>query len=85
MRALGVELAAKGIRVNGVAPGNVENKINRDVLKQTEHRDFVISRTPMGRLGESHEIVAAIIWLLSDAASFVVAETVTADGGFISM
>jgi glucose 1-dehydrogenase len=82
VKALGSELGPQGIRVNGVAPGTVETAINSASLAVPEHRQWVIDRTPDGRLGSVPEIVAAVVWLLSDASSFVNATTIVVDGAY---
>jgi NAD(P)-dependent dehydrogenase (short-subunit alcohol dehydrogenase family) len=89
-RWLAVDLARRyggGMRVNAVAPGFFISEQNRAVLVQpdgspTARADTIINRTPMGRFGEAEELVGAVQWLCSDAASFVTGIVVPVDGGF---
>lgn len=89
-RWLAVELARKHgdrLRVNAIAPGFFVAEQNRGVLlnpdgSYTERARAVIAHTPMGRLGRPEEIVGAVQWLCSDAASFVTGAVVPVDGGF---
>ena len=75
------------IRVNAVAPGFFISTQNRAVLvgpdgSYTERARAVIAKTPMGRFGDPAELNGAIIWLCSDAASFVTGTVIPVDGGF---
>ncbi len=87
---LAVELARKhggAIRVNAIAPGFFVAKQNRDVLidangEYTPRARTIVDRTPMGRFGEPEELVGAVRWLCSDAASFVTGAVIPIDGGF---
>lgn len=87
---MAMELAMKfegRIRVNAVAPGFFIGKQNRALLLNTDgtlttRGQQVINKTPMGRFGEAHELVGAILYLVSDAASFVTGVVLPVDGGF---
>lgn len=89
-RWLAADLAkrhADGIRVNAVAPGFFVTTQNRAVMlhddgSYTERAKAVIRKTPMGRLGRPEELVGAVQWLCSDAASFVTGAVIPVDGGF---
>lgn len=91
-RWLAVEMARKhspSIRVNAIAPGFFMGEQNRHVLVQpdgtpTERARVIIGRTPMGRFGNTEELAGAVIWLSSDAASFVTGAVIPIDGGFSS-
>jgi NAD(P)-dependent dehydrogenase (short-subunit alcohol dehydrogenase family) len=80
-RGLAIELAGRRIRVNAVAPGAVETDLNRAALRDTGARNGVIEKIPLGRLGEPADIAGAVVYLASDAASFVTGTTLTIDGG----
>lgn len=76
-----------GIRVNAIAPGFFITTQNRAVLvdargEYTERSRRVIAATPMGRFGKAEELVGAVQWLSSDAASFVTGAVIPVDGGF---
>lgn len=78
-RGCAVELAEHGIRVNAVAPGFVT--VDSAVNPVTPTYADAVSRNPLGRKGEPHEIAAAVVWLASDAAGFVTGEILRVDGG----
>lgn len=80
-RALAVELGPAGIRVNAVAPGAIETDLNRDILADPAHRDRVLRRIPLGRLGRPDDIAAAVVYLAGDGAAFVTGTVLTIDGG----
>lgn len=74
-----LEVSTKGIRVNAVAPGMVNAGLTNSVPK--EFLEAVVAEQPIGRLGEAHEIAAAVLWLCSGQSSFVLGHTLTVDGG----
>ena len=81
-RAMAVELAEKGIRVNCIAPGFIKTKMSETALNNDpERKNRVMSRTPMGRLGLPSEVASAVHFLVSDDASFITGETLKVDGG----
>jgi NAD(P)-dependent dehydrogenase (short-subunit alcohol dehydrogenase family) len=79
-RVMAAELAGHGVRVNAVGPGSVETAMAR--ANSPEQRQAMISRTPMGRLGQPREVSSAVLYLLSDAASYVTGQTLYVDGGW---
>lgn len=84
-RAAALEYSAAGIRVNAVCPGVVETKLFRDAAAEDpELRPTVEASHPIGRLGEPEEIAAAVVWLVSDASSFVTGQPIGVDGGYTS-
>jgi NAD(P)-dependent dehydrogenase (short-subunit alcohol dehydrogenase family) len=83
---MALSLADRGVRVNAVAPGTIATELARQaVLTSDEARERILSRTPMGRLGEPSEIADVCCWLLSDASSYVTGEIVVADGGRMTL
>ncbi len=89
-RWMAVDLARRhgdGLRVNAIAPGFFITKQNRNVLlaedgSYTPRSKAIIAKTPMGRFGSPEEVVGAVVWLCSDAASFVTGTVIPVDGGF---
>lgn len=77
---LGKELAPKGIRINAVSPGTVFTDIHA-AAGEPNRPARVVSRIPSGRVGEPREIAAAVLWLLSDEASYVNATVLRVSGG----
>jgi NAD(P)-dependent dehydrogenase (short-subunit alcohol dehydrogenase family) len=81
-RTAALEYVQHGIRVNAVNPGTIDTQIARDVVKGDEraHAEMV-KKIPMGRIGQPEEIAAAVLWLCSPGASYVVGQALTVDGG----
>jgi NAD(P)-dependent dehydrogenase (short-subunit alcohol dehydrogenase family) len=81
-RALAVDHAGDGIRVNAVCPGTVDTPwVRRLVDESGESLDDLRARQPLGRLGTADEIAGAILYLASDAAGFVTGTLFVVDGG----
>jgi len=87
---MAVEMARKygdGVRVNAIAPGFFITTQNRGVLvaadgSYSERAQRIVAHTPMGRFGRPEELIGAVQWLASDAASFVTGVVIPIDGGF---
>ncbi len=75
------EVAAEGIRVNSIRPGMVLTEMTEGRLKDPAFRGRIEASIPMGRVGEAHEIAEAVLWLLSDEASFITGAMLDASGG----
>jgi NAD(P)-dependent dehydrogenase (short-subunit alcohol dehydrogenase family) len=81
-RALAVDHVADGIRVNAVCPGTVDSPwVRRLVDDAGESLDDLRARQPMGRLGTPEEVAEAVVYLASDASSFVTGSALVVDGG----
>jgi NAD(P)-dependent dehydrogenase (short-subunit alcohol dehydrogenase family) len=81
-RAMAVELSPMGIRVNCVAPGFIRTPMSSKALdKDPQRRNKVISRTPMGVLGQPIDVANAVFFLASKQASFITGEVIKVDGG----
>jgi NAD(P)-dependent dehydrogenase (short-subunit alcohol dehydrogenase family) len=76
-----LEQAANGIRVNAVAPGPVATGLLSRMVEGQVPLDVIANSVPMKRISEPEEIAEAILWLASDAASYVTGETLVVDGG----
>ena len=77
--------AQRGIRVNAICPSFTETPMFQGVLeRQPDVGQRVIAGTPMGRLGTVEEIAAAVLWLCSDATSFVTGIALPVDGGWVA-
>jgi NAD(P)-dependent dehydrogenase (short-subunit alcohol dehydrogenase family) len=83
-RALAVEWAPHQVRVNAVAPTWVRTEFIRPLLGQPDLVQRIEGMTPLGRLAEADDIVAAILYLASPAASMVTGHTLPVDGGFLA-
>jgi NAD(P)-dependent dehydrogenase (short-subunit alcohol dehydrogenase family) len=77
-----LDYASSNIRINAVCPGIVDtDMMQRFTGGTTEGRDRVIAQEPIGRMGTADEIAAAVLWLCSNAASFVIGHALVVDGG----
>jgi len=83
-KALAVEWAPRGVRVNAIAPGVFLTDLNRDFLEGTPRGKELVMRTPMRRFGDVEEIAGTAVFLASEAASFVTGEVIVVDGGFLA-
>ena len=81
-KSAALEYAKSGIRINAIAPGVTETEMVERVDKQLIER--LKSITPIGRIADPEEIANAVVWLLSDKASFVLGHTLLVDGGVVS-
>ena len=81
-KSAALEYAKSGIRINAIAPGVTETEMVERVDKELIER--LKSITPIGRIGDPQEIANAVVWLLSDKASFVLGHTLLVDGGVVS-
>lgn len=81
-KSAALDYAAQNVRINAVAPGYIETSMmDRFTGGTKEGWDKIVSEEPIGRVGKPEEIADAVIWLCSDASSFVVGHTLVADGG----
>jgi NAD(P)-dependent dehydrogenase (short-subunit alcohol dehydrogenase family) len=81
-RALAVEFSPHGVRVNAIAPGWFDTALNRQAFEKDPDRlKKILSRTPMGRVGESLDVGYAAVYLCSPAAKFITGVVLPVDGG----
>jgi NAD(P)-dependent dehydrogenase (short-subunit alcohol dehydrogenase family) len=85
-KVMALALAPHGIRVNGIGPGTIATEMARAaVLGSEEGRRRILSRTPLGRLGEPEEVAAIAAFLASDDASYLTGQTIYPDGGRLGL
>ena len=85
-RAQATEWAGRGIRVNAIAPVWFETEMNRDSMFATESgQQYVVDGTPMGRAGKEGELDGALLFLASDASSYVTGHILFVDGGWTAI
>ena len=82
---LGREWATQGVRVNALRPGFFPTEWSMKNFIDKDREAKILGHTPMGRYGKPEELVGAVLWLVSDAASFVTGSIVAVDGGFTAM
>jgi NAD(P)-dependent dehydrogenase (short-subunit alcohol dehydrogenase family) len=81
-KSAALDYARHGVRINAVCPGIIAtDMMDRFTGGTAEGRDRVVAQEPIGRMGTSEEIAAAVVWLCSDAAAFVVGHAMVIDGG----
>jgi NAD(P)-dependent dehydrogenase (short-subunit alcohol dehydrogenase family) len=84
-RSAAIEYAKAGIRVNAVCPGLIDTPmVDRLSVEVPTLRDALLAMKPMGRLGRPEEVAEAVVWLCSDAASFVTGHALAVDGGYVA-
>jgi NAD(P)-dependent dehydrogenase (short-subunit alcohol dehydrogenase family) len=82
VKALAVEWAPVGIRVNAVAPTFVDTPLTRPMFEDDAFRADVLRRMPMGRIGTPSDVVGAVVYLASDQAALVTGHVLAVDGGW---
>jgi NAD(P)-dependent dehydrogenase (short-subunit alcohol dehydrogenase family) len=82
-KAAALEYARQHIRVNTVAPGTILTEVNQGWYANEQIRQRMTSPIPMGRVGDPLEVAETILWLCSDAASYVTGATLPVDGGYV--
>lgn len=84
-KSAALEYAARGIRINAVCPGLIWTPMADQMAAsgQSEALNAMLKSVPMGRYGRAEEIADAVLWLCSDAASYVTGQSISVDGGFI--
>ncbi len=78
-RSLARELGGQQIRVNSIAPGYYDTEMSHNL--SDAHKQKVLRRTPLGRLGSPEDVVGAVLFFLSDQASFITGQVLAIDGG----
>jgi NAD(P)-dependent dehydrogenase (short-subunit alcohol dehydrogenase family) len=82
-KSAALEYASRGIRINAVCPGTIDTPMVAEMLaKEPEAMKEILKEQPIGRLGRPEEIAAAVLWLCSPGASFVIGHALAVDGGF---
>jgi NAD(P)-dependent dehydrogenase (short-subunit alcohol dehydrogenase family) len=83
-KAAAVEYARSGIRINAMCPGYVQTPMLETDSERFAHLSNLVNLVPLGRLGTPEEISAGVVWLCSDATSFMTGQTLVMDGGLLA-
>jgi NAD(P)-dependent dehydrogenase (short-subunit alcohol dehydrogenase family) len=81
-RVLALEWAGTGVTANAICPGPFGTEMNRSLLDDPVKYQAFVAQIPMGRWGELHEVAGAVVFLASDASSFVTGSALFVDGGW---
>lgn len=81
-KAMAVELAPDGVRVNSVAPTFIETPLTKPMLDDPEFMRFVTNQIPMGKIGQPSDVAAAVLYLASSASGLVTGDSLRVDGGW---
>jgi NAD(P)-dependent dehydrogenase (short-subunit alcohol dehydrogenase family) len=84
-RAMALALAPYGIRVNAIGPGSIMTEMLSAVATDLEAKKRILSRTPLGRIGEPDEVASVAAFLASDDASYITGEIIYVDGGRLAL
>jgi NAD(P)-dependent dehydrogenase (short-subunit alcohol dehydrogenase family) len=83
-RALALELAPEGITVNGISPGWFETELTRPLWGNPEANQQLVSRIPMGRWGDVHDVAKLAAYLCSEEAGYITGTDILIDGGYVA-
>lgn len=83
-KGMAIDWGKYGIRVNGIGPGYFRTPLNKALVEDEKFSAWLTGRTPLGRWGDTEELVGAAVFLASDASSFVNGHILYVDGGIIS-
>jgi NAD(P)-dependent dehydrogenase (short-subunit alcohol dehydrogenase family) len=85
VRSMAVELAKRGIRVNGIGPGIIETSLTAPGLAGDETRHFIEHQIPQGRVGRPQDVSGTAVYLCSSMAEYVTGQMIYVDGGIVSL
>jgi NAD(P)-dependent dehydrogenase (short-subunit alcohol dehydrogenase family) len=81
-KSLAIAWAAKGIRVNAIAPGWIETALTKPLIDDPTRSGAIVARTPLGRWGRPADVAGAVLFLCSPAAAFITGVVLPIDGGY---
>lgn len=84
-KGMALSLAEHGIRVNAIGPGTIMTEIAKTVLTSPQARHNIMSRTPLGRIGEPDEVASVALFLATEDSSYLTGQTIYPDGGRMAL
>jgi NAD(P)-dependent dehydrogenase (short-subunit alcohol dehydrogenase family) len=84
-KVMALALADKGIRVNAIGPGSILTDVFRQVVSDEAAMADILSRTPLGRVGEPEEVAKVAVFLASEDSSYITGQTIYPDGGRLAL
>ncbi len=84
-KVMALALVDKGIRVNAIGPGSIMTEVFKSVATDKAAMDKILSRTPMGRVGEPDEVAGVAVFLASEDSSYITGQTIYPDGGRLAL
>ena len=84
-KSMAIDLAENGIRVNTVCPTFVETELTRPFMAEKEFKDYVLSRIPLGHVGQTEDVADAVHFLASDMSKMVTGSAIKVDGGWTAV
>ena len=84
-KSMALDLAENGIRVNTVCPTFVETELTRPFMAEKEFKDYVLSRIPLGHVGQTEDVADAVLFLASDMSKMVTGSAIKVDGGWTAI
>ena len=84
-KSMALDLAENGIRVNTVCPTFVETELTRPFMAEKEFKDYVLSRIPLGHVGQPEDVADAVLFLASDMSKMVTGSAIKVDGGWTAI
>lgn len=81
-RAMAVELAPHGIRVNAIAPTFIETSLTRPMFSKPEFNEFVLGRIPLGKVARAEDVAEAVLFLASSRSGMITGDSLRIDGGW---
>ncbi|MDH3594433.1 MAG: SDR family oxidoreductase [Rhodospirillales bacterium] len=84
-KVMALALADKGIRVNAIGPGSIMTEVFKQVVKDEAAMAGILSRTPLGRVGEPEEVAKVAVFLASEDSSYITGQTIYPDGGRLAL
>lgn len=84
-KSMGLDLAEDGIRVNTVCPTFVDTELTRPFMEEKEFKNYVLSRIPLGHLGQTEDVADAVLFLASDMSKMVTGSAIKVDGGWTAI